>query len=203
MSGLKNNKLSRSNWTNVGGCHIPVIALSVIGSFLLFIYSYNKVPSATFYLLPTRAWELGAGCFLALLGNRATWQSLGWQNYVLPAAGIILIIVSYTLFPGESIGVRLILPVVGAMLVVGFANSTVGAGRLLSLPAVVYIGNISYSLYIWHWPVIVLGRQRIPNVAENIVGISALLTLRRCMETLSDQGWVGGTTARYLQLSRR
>ncbi len=142
----------------------PLIALATIISLCVFIYGSIHHPNPTFYFLPTRAWELGAGCLLAVLMQRRDGFSgvnLSVQN-LLSVLGLIMVVASYFLVglgSEESVGLVAVLAVAGAVFTIGFsAQSGNVAARLLSLAPVVYIGKISYSLYLWHWPVLVYMR---------------------------------------------
>lgn len=111
-----------------------------------------------FYLLPTRAWELGAG---ALLATRPDWR---WgKSLALAAASAGLALVLYAIFAAEQtlpITIPAALPAVaGAVLLIWSGdNGPTPIHRLLALRGPVAIGLISYSLYLWHWPVIVFYR---------------------------------------------
>lgn len=122
---------------------------------VIFTPSY---PNATFYLFPYRAWEMLTGVLLAIwLSNRPLperWQaSLAWAGIVMLVASILLI--TSADFPGY----QAILPVAGsAALIAGAKDCAGNPGKLLSFPAVVFVGLISYSLYLWHWPILILSR---------------------------------------------
>ena len=107
-----------------------------------------------FYMLPPRAWELFAGALLAL-GAVPELRSRTWRELLaLLGLGLILFAVftysSATVFPGLSA----IAPVLGSALLLHAAPGT-RVGALLSSPLPVGVGLISYSLYLWHWPLIV------------------------------------------------
>jgi peptidoglycan/LPS O-acetylase OafA/YrhL len=112
--------------------------------------------AAAFYLAPFRAWELLAGAVLALDPTprlRRRWAREGAA--ALGCVGVVVAVVAFnerTAFPG----VAALLPVGGAVLVVlaGSSGRSV-VGALLSLPPVVFVGKVSYSVYLWHWPVLV------------------------------------------------
>lgn len=123
-------------------------------SLILAIAMQRDSSGFTFYLLPTRAWELLAGALLALGGvpavrSRRVREAIAWAGVAAIAAAVTLYSRS-TLFPG----VAALAPVLGAAALIHCAPGT-SAGRLLSLPPLVGIGLISYSLYLWHWPLIV------------------------------------------------
>ena len=107
-----------------------------------------------FYLLPTRAWELGIGAILAtwVLNNPNTQRA----NPYLAISGLFLIFAPILLLEKSSVfpGWNALYPTIGAALLIGWANGTI-VGRLLSLAPLVWIGKISYSFYLWHWPLIV------------------------------------------------
>jgi len=133
-----------------------VIALVGIGSFLLSIYGEFHDPSTTFYLLHTRAWELLLGSSLALQGFPKLRGALARQGAaivgMLLIAAALLFYRTWTPFPGLAA----LPPCLGTALIIAAGESgTNVAGRLLSLKPVVFVGLISYSLYLWHWPIIV------------------------------------------------
>lgn len=140
-----------------------VFALCVL-SFLLFVYGSEHHPDATFYLLPTRAWELGVGAFLAIVLYRnpeffKTKQLPTLQ--LLSLLGFVAVLASYFLIDGKTgLSPFMIFSVVGAAFIIAFANTrNTLVNKLLTIPAIVYIGKISYSLYLWHWPVLVLSKN--------------------------------------------
>lgn len=138
---------------------VSSIATLVIISFLLFLYGSHGFPNATFYLLPTRAWELGSGCLLAMVTHKYTLRTE--NNVFLSSIGLLIIILSYAFISGEGgISAYLIFPVIGSLLVLAFSKTRESiANRVLTVFPMVYIGKISYSLYIWHWPVIVMSKN--------------------------------------------
>jgi peptidoglycan/LPS O-acetylase OafA/YrhL len=134
----------------------PAIAALGIGSFVLCLAMTASMPAATFYLLPTRGWELMVGASLAV----------GLVSIPAPArqlaavVGVALTIAaSVGLGPHEPFpGWRALLPTIGAALVIGAGAKTVAA-RALSFRPIVYVGRISYSFYLWHWPIFVFLRH--------------------------------------------
>jgi peptidoglycan/LPS O-acetylase OafA/YrhL len=131
-------------------------------------YLVHEARSAAFYLMPSRAFELGIGALLSLGSEFAFLRQIRRRAADgASLAGIALICAAlflfddHTPFPGKAA----LLPCLGAALVIaaGARQATLG-GRLLSLRPVTFIGRISYSLYLWHWPVLVfahlyLGRE--------------------------------------------
>jgi peptidoglycan/LPS O-acetylase OafA/YrhL len=135
---------------------VPVI-LGVVAftSLAACLWLTRAMPQATFYLFPFRAWELLAGVLLAIAG-----QERGWRFAVHPAlswAGLALIAASVTLIRPEGFpGWQALGPVLGTLLILANGRDPNRVNRALSHPATVFVGLISYSLYLWHWPVLVL-----------------------------------------------
>ena len=132
----------------------PALVLLTLGSLLLCIALTPSRPSTAFYMLHTRAWELGFGSILALgivpaVRNRALAEALG-------AAGMAMILIAVFTFDGKMNfpGSAAILPVLGAALVLHTGQHSL-AGRALSNRVCLFLGLISYSLYLWHWPIFV------------------------------------------------
>jgi peptidoglycan/LPS O-acetylase OafA/YrhL len=132
------------------------IILFAAGSFLISAYGAYRFPSAAFYLAHTRAWELLLGTILALDGfpqlkSRLTREVAGISGIALLLAPI-LFYQTATPFPGLAA----LPPCLGTALIIAAGSSGKNCiGRLLSLKPIVFIGLISYSLYLWHWPLIV------------------------------------------------
>jgi peptidoglycan/LPS O-acetylase OafA/YrhL len=151
--------------------HSPALKTNLsIGLFVLCVASLAIMAAATifdhmrfaFYMLPARFWELGAGMLLCLTyddwsGRLKKKRSLAATiQFCSLCAVLVAFFIPTRYFPWPM----LILPVLGAVgLVAGVtANTSSLIGRAFSSRAMVYIGRISYSLYLWHWPVFVLFR---------------------------------------------
>lgn len=137
----------------------PGIVCVTIASFALFIFASQRSPVACFYLLPMRAWELAAGCMLAIFLRNNEWSARGGAASIGAWLGFVSVLTSYFLVSGESgLSVATALPVLGSVLIILFGEVDGFVNRTLSHRWTVYIGKISYSLYLWHWPVFVLGK---------------------------------------------
>jgi peptidoglycan/LPS O-acetylase OafA/YrhL len=153
------------------------VVLALVGAASLavdVVWTRTSAPWA-FFSLPTRAWELAAGGLVAL--SIQYWRRLP----LLPAAivgwgGLGLIMVTCTqLGPGTPYpGTAALLPVLGTALVIGGGCVTggLGAGRVLCRPVMRAIGRLSYSWYLWHWPMLLL----MPRMLGEPVGLPARLT---------------------------
>jgi len=132
------------------------ICASAIISFVASVYGVYISKTATFYLAPTRAWEFLVGTILALqvfplIKNHVLKNLLGVLGIALLVSSIFYFN-EKTLFPGLTA----ILPVLGASLIIySGQGGDERIGRFLSLKPFVFTGLISYSLYLWHWPLFV------------------------------------------------
>lgn len=114
---------------------------------------------AVFFLSPFRAWELLAGAMLTFGSVPAVRSRL--LREALVAGGLVAIVTSCFLYDDKTTfpGLTALLPVLGAAAIIhAGASGLTLARRLLQWRPVVYVGLISYSLYLWHWPLIVLAR---------------------------------------------
>lgn len=130
-----------------------IVAVSLAAGFALI--AVNKA-AAAFYLLPARAWELGLGALVATggfprLGERAR-PVAAWLGLGLVTAGLF-VITEESAFPAPWA----LLPCIGTALLIAYGE-TGGTARLLSLAPMRFVGDISYSLYLWHWPVMAFWR---------------------------------------------
>lgn len=138
---------------------ILIFSILSLCSFLLFIFASKIYSSATFYLLPTRAWELGAGSLLAMFSFQKINSFKIRQS--LSFIGLSVVVTSYFLISGnEGLSPYIFFPVFGAALIIFCSNDSNGlVNKLLSNTILTHIGKISYSLYLWHWPILVLHEQ--------------------------------------------
>lgn len=130
-----------------------------VASFIHSVYLTSANPGLAYFATTTRAWELGLGGAFAVLG-RGCDRIPVFARSLLGWVGLICILLACVLYDGNTAfpGYAAVLPTVGAVLVIaaGQPRSGWGVDRLLQLRPVQYLGDISYSLYLWHWVVIVV-----------------------------------------------
>jgi peptidoglycan/LPS O-acetylase OafA/YrhL len=139
-----------------------LLVATLLGLFLAEIIS-SRSPSAAYYLLPTRGWELLIGGLTAFIHARWTrhdrprlvnevgaWIGLCMIGYAVVAFD------KFTPFPS----LYALVPVIGASLFILSGESETLAGRVLSTKPLVGIGLVSYSAYLWHQPIFALARER-------------------------------------------
>jgi peptidoglycan/LPS O-acetylase OafA/YrhL len=142
------------------GQYLIVIFTCCVISFLLSVWLLRRDPQAAFYLGPTRAFELLIGAIVALNALPQILSPI--VRDIVAALGMAMIAVSAFTFDQATAfpGLRALLPCLGGAAVIYAGQSGQSTvGKFLSLPALRFIGAISYSLYLWHWPVLVLARH--------------------------------------------
>jgi peptidoglycan/LPS O-acetylase OafA/YrhL len=133
----------------------PVLVCLAVLSMALCIGITLVKPTWAFYLLPTRGWELLAGCLLGVSFLEVKDQESGRVSAYFAAGGLAAIVLSFFVISEESSfpGYIALLPVVGTVAVIACSSSRNWIGKVLSTALMVFIGKISYSLYLWHWPI--------------------------------------------------
>lgn len=131
-------------------------------SLLAAEWGATAKPAATFYLLPTRAWELLIGSLVAFYAAEEGKQFRPAVKQALSALGLVLIGASVFAFDKKTPFPSLytLVPTVGAALILLFADGQTRVGMLLGSRLFVGIGLVSYSAYLWHQPLLALVRHR-------------------------------------------
>jgi len=132
-----------------------IVALTLI-SLALSEWGWRNMPSANFYLAPTRAWELLAGSIASFIVQKRGVQSNNLLSLIGAFAIIFAILVYDQSTPFPSL--YALVPVVGVVVLVLFSDSNTYVGKLLSSKLFVGIGLISYSAYLWHQPLFAFAR---------------------------------------------
>lgn len=140
-----------------------VLATVAVASFVYGVYLTEQQAGAAYFSTLTRGWELALGGVLALLATSRL-RTPRWVAAALAWAGlgaILWAVVRFgedTLFPGTAA----LMPTLGtaAIIVAGFGSLSTAPMRLLTLAPVRHVGRISYSWYLWHWPVLVFAAAK-------------------------------------------
>jgi peptidoglycan/LPS O-acetylase OafA/YrhL len=171
---------------------LAVLVVITVASFVWSVVSTSSDPLAAYFSTPARAWELGLGALTALVASAvaARWSAL--VRGLVCSGGLALIAVacvSYdesTPFPGWAAAV----PVVGSALVLlagagGQADQPLPV-RALGVRPMRTVGDWSYSLYLWHWPVLIIAQRKVDAdlgfwrtlVCVTVVFVLSALTFR-------------------------
>ena len=136
-------------------------------------------PSLNFYMLPSRMWELLAGSILAFLELKFGRDNKRMHNQIFNPIGIFLIFYSFIFFNDQMNlpSIKSLIPVLGAMLLIWFSHKDELITKILSTKSFVGVGLISYSLYLFHFPIMAFGRvnNSIPSELDKLNWI--LLTI--------------------------
>lgn len=162
---------------------LVLLGVLSVASFVWSVVDTHQAPTAAYFSTLTRAWELGLGsaAALALSGRRP--KAPRWLLETVSVLGLLAIVVATltfgprTPFPGYAA----LLPVLGAtaLLVTGAAEHRTGVARLLSVRPARLVGDWSYSLYLWHWPLLRIAEDRLhhPRLPLPTLALVLLLAL--------------------------
>ena len=193
--------------------YLIVLAVVAAASFALSLVMTYWVAPVAFFSLPTRAWQLALGGLVAL--TAALWQRLSPRATAITGwTGLGLIILACTQFSSATQypGTAALLPTLGTALVIGAgcANPSSGCGQILGVAPMRAIGRVSYSWYLWHWPVLfmalwaiapVTGHKSLLALAGILLSLGlAALTLRFIENPLRYAASIRGSAWRSLGL---
>ena len=165
---------SRGSRTVVSGLLLVVIVASLTWS----VWSTSTAPGPAYYSSPGRAWELAVGALLAVQRPRTAALSRRTRTW-FSSAGLVAIAFAAIAYEAGSLfpGWRALLPVLGtAAIVAAGAGGTSTVNRGLGSWPLARLGDLSYSLYLWHWPFLVLGPTH-PGLPSGLTGTLVLVLL--------------------------
>lgn len=173
--------LSRRRGKSLRAVLIGTFAATAVLSFALSLYMTQAYPGPAFYVLPTRAWEFAAAGLLAAVPLRKLLQVPGAAS-VLRVAGLALLVAGFLIIKGNDPfpGTAALVPVIGTLLLLAAGTGGHDAdpvARLLASAPLQWVGTVSYSWYLWHWPAIILTAAALQNESPWIkcaAGVGAL-----------------------------
>jgi peptidoglycan/LPS O-acetylase OafA/YrhL len=149
---------------------LPIMVILALASFGLNLIWMNTHPIGNFYLPITRFWELLAGVILFLMIRKSHELGIGSQKNRIWSAitnpelrsvlGLVVLIAAVILVSDTRPypGIQALLPVLAAMLLISAGESTFLNRKILSARPLVWLGLISFPLYLWHWPILSFSR---------------------------------------------
>lgn len=159
---------------------VSILIFISIVSLIIAEWGAVNSPIGNFYLLPSRAWELLFGGLVAIFYSPERLKLMNQKVVsILALTGIVLIFSSYFLFSSATAHPTFLtlIPVLGTCLVLLFANQENIVGKILSVKVITFIGLISYSLYLWHQPILALMKRHFSLHLEFSQIIVALLLM--------------------------
>src|SRR5262249_35532771 len=143
---------------------ILILSVIAVASFALNVVAVRYSPSFAFYLPATRFWEFLAGTLLAYdsvkFGWTARFETNALREDAASAIGMLMILGGIFIIPAEGNypGWWAMLPVIGITLIIWAGQHAWINRKILANRRLVFIGLISYPLYLWHWPLLVMGQ---------------------------------------------
>jgi peptidoglycan/LPS O-acetylase OafA/YrhL len=173
-------KSGRRRGADLKAVGVLLVAITVVSATLGLLMSFGAFGSVNlaFYLAPARAWEFAVGGLVAVVAFRRRPGALHAE--IAGVSGLVLIAIAVFAFDSRTLfpGVAVVVPVLGAMAVVwaGCGDRESRASRCLSWRPMQFLGDISYSWYLWHWPFIAFAGAVWPD-RSMIRPIAALVSL--------------------------
>jgi peptidoglycan/LPS O-acetylase OafA/YrhL len=176
-------RFAPKSWSKSSALIIVIITVTLT-SFLFLAYMTNKANNYAFYLMFTRAWQFGLGALILLLHTSKNRHHLFSQpNFTLEAAsilGVALLFFATTMFDHNTPypNWQVLLPTIGTALLLlpRYTHGFTFIGKLLATKPLVFIGNISYSFYLWHWVLLLISMRMVKYFPFMNTAFAFLLT---------------------------
>ncbi len=180
--------VARRSDSTVRRAIVIAIAIVTVASFVFSLVVTTTVPDLAYFGTPSRGWAFGVGVLLALLAGTPTARRVALKADAT-WVGLVLIVVSAALFTDATPfpGVAALVPVGATLLVIWGAAA--GAGPVLGWRPVQYVGDISYSVYLWHFAIIILADHLFASgmpVAAKVVVVVLIAVLAVLSKTFIE-----------------
>lgn len=168
-------------------------AVGALISVAMFAWLYEDHQAAAFFLMPMRIWELGIGCLVFLTSRRMTSEKLQLALRRLSPFALVALVACFFVPEEDAMPATIVAVALTGLLLATDDRSY--AARALMLPPVVYVGRISYSLYLWHWPIIALGPIVLATAWRSsalyvvVMAIAAVLSFHLIEKPLRYRTW--------------
>ena len=136
-----------------------IVGVLTITSLIGFLYIHKSNQPAAYFLMPTRFWEMASGCLLFIGFHQK--KSIEQFLEKIPPLLVLLLIIGVMYLPMSLATVSTISIVALSAVLIASLKKQTTAFKIFTHPKVVYIGLISYSLYLWHWGVLSISRWTI------------------------------------------
>ncbi len=157
-----------------------VLGVATVASFAYSVQQTADSPATAYFVSTTRIWELGLGALLALAAVRVE-RIPGLLRAIGGWVGIAMIAYAVFFFDEKTIwpGTNALVPTIGAALMIasGLRQTPYSPQRLLSIAPMVWIGGLSYSIYLWHWPILIAAQAERPDMRLRYVVILMILSI--------------------------
>ena len=162
-----------------------LILIFLLISLVFAEFFSAKNSNLNFYILPSRAWELLIGSLLVFIGNKRTFKITNFKSNILSIFGLTLILFSFVYFyeATPSPNIKSILPIIGTLLVLVFYRKETIMAKFFNNRLLVGVGLISYSLYLWHYPIFAFVRNL--RITQNLSGHLTVAILIFLISTIS------------------
>ncbi len=189
----------RMGFTRIAAALLAVFMVSLA----LAQWGAHYAPTANFYLLPTRGWELLLGVLTALFLRRSGFIQSRGVNQLMSLLGLGMIVYAIAVFDSETLtpGLVGLLPTVGTVFIILGARPGTVVHALLSFRPMVGIGLISYSAYLWHQPVLAFARYR--SLEEIGAGATLGLVILPLVLAYGSWRWIEKPFRNREKVSRR
>jgi len=165
------------------------LAIVAIASFAWSMWETRTNPTTAYFSTPSRIWELAAGGLIATLAGPLSRMANVIRTPLSWVGLAILAVASLQIGPDSAFpGPYALLPVLGTVFILAAGEGAqVRDIYPLTNPLSAYIGKLSYSIYLWHFPIIVLGATLLPARGEKFIVLSVVLTL---VVSIASYHWV-------------